>query len=51
MDFMVSFPKTLGKFYMIWLIVDRLNKSFHFVPMKMSYNAEKFAQIYIHEIV
>jgi len=51
MDFVVGLPKTLGKFDSIWVIVDRLTKSAHFVPVKMTYNAEKLAKLYIHEIV
>ena len=50
-DFIVGLPQTLGKFDSVWVIVDRLTKSTHFVPVKMSYNAEKLAKIYIREIV
>ena len=51
MDFIVSLPKTLGKYDSIWVIVDRLTKSAHFIPVKMTYNAEKLAKLYISEIV
>ena len=51
MDFVVGLPKTLGKFDSIWVIVDRLTKSSHFIPVKMTYNAEKLAKLYISEIV
>ena len=51
MDFVVGLPKTLGKFDSIWVIVDRLTKSAHFIPVKMTYNAEKLAKLYISEIV
>ena len=51
MDFIVGLPKTLGKFDSIWVIVDRLTKSAHFIPVKMTYNAEKLAKLYISEIV
>ena len=43
MDFVVGLPKTLGKFDSIWVIVDRLTKSAHFIPVKVTYNAEKLA--------
>ena len=43
MDFEVGLPKTLSKFDSIWVIVDRLTKSAHFIPVKMTYNAEKLA--------
>ena len=51
MDFVVGLPKTLGKFDSIWVIVDRLTNSSHFIPVKMTYNAEKLAKLYISEIV
>ena len=51
MDFVVGLPKTLGKFDSIWVIVDRLTKSAHFIPVKVTYNAEKLAKLYISEIV
>ncbi|XP_069142902.1 uncharacterized protein, partial [Solanum lycopersicum] len=50
-DFVVGLPKTLGKFDSIWVIVDRLTKSAHFIPVKVTYNAEKLAKLYISEVV
>ena len=51
MDFVVGLPKTLGKFDSIWVIVDQLTKSAHFIPVKVTYNAEKLDRLYISEIV
>ena len=34
MDFVVGLPKTLGKFDSIWVIVDRLTKSAHFIRLR-----------------
>ena len=51
MDFVVGLPKTLGKFDSIWVIVDRLTKSAHFISVKVTYNAEKLARLYISKIV
>ena len=51
MDFVVGLPKTLGKFDSVWVIVDRITKSAHFIPVKVTYNAEKLAKLYISEIV
>ena len=51
MDFIVGLPKTLGKYDSIWVIVDRLTKSAHFIPVMVTYNAEKLAKLYISEIV
>ena len=50
-DFVVGLPKTLGKFDSIWVIVDRLTKSAHFIPVKVTYNVEKLAKHYISEVV
>ena len=36
MDFVVGLAKTLGRFDSIWVIVDRLTKSAHFIPVKVS---------------
>ena len=36
MDFVVGLPKTLGKFDSILVIVDRLTKSAHFIPVKVT---------------
>ena len=35
MDFVVGLPKTMGKYDSIWVIVDRLTKSAHFIPVKV----------------
>ena len=51
MDFVVGLPRTMGKYDSIWVIVDRLTKSANFIPVKVTYNAEKLAKIYISEIV
>ena len=51
MDIVFGLPKTLGKFDSIWVIVERLTKSAHFIPVKVNYNAEKLAKLYISEIV
>ena len=51
MDFVVGLPKTMGKYDSIWVIVDRLTKSDHFIPVKVTYNAEKLAKLYISEVV
>ena len=50
-DFVVGLPKTLGRIDSIWVIVDRLTKSAHFITIKMTYNAEKLAKLYVCETV
>ncbi|WMV18765.1 hypothetical protein MTR67_012150 [Solanum verrucosum] len=51
MDFVVGLPKTLGKFDSIWVVVDRVTKSAHFIPIRIDYNAEQLAKVYVKEIV
>ena len=51
MDFVVGLPKTLGKSDSIWVIVDRLTKSAHFIPVKVTDNVEKLVRLYISEVV
>ncbi|KAL4021738.1 hypothetical protein IC575_020549 [Cucumis melo] len=51
MDFITGLPKTLKGYTVIWVVVDRLMKSAHFVPGKSTYTASKWRQLYMTEIV
>ena len=51
MDFVVGLPRTQQGYDAIWVIVDRLTKSAHFLPVKVSYSLDKLAEIYIREVV
>ncbi|KAL4021638.1 hypothetical protein IC575_020444 [Cucumis melo] len=51
MDFITGLPRILRGFTVIWVMVDRLTKSAHFVPSKSTYTASKWAQLYMSEIV
>lgn len=51
MDFVSGLPKTKKGFDYIWVIVDRLVKSAHFLPVKVNYPLDKLAKLYIEEIV
>ncbi|KAK1411676.1 hypothetical protein QVD17_38234 [Tagetes erecta] len=51
MDFVTKLPRTPSGCDAIWVIVDRLTKSAHFLPYKESDKMEKLARIYIKEIV
>lgn len=50
-DFIVRLPRSSKGMDSIWVIVNRLTKSAHFLPVKIIYNADKLATIYINEIV
>ena len=51
MDFIVGLPTTVGGYDSIWVFVDRLTKSAHFIPVRVKYTAEKLAELYISQIV
>ena len=51
MDFITGLPMTPKRKDMIWVIVDRLTKSAHFIPVNQKYNAEKLVEVYVKEIV
>ena len=51
MDFMTKLPKTPSGFDTIWVIVDRLTKSAHFLPIKENDKMEKLTRVYLKEIV
>ncbi|RVW78377.1 Transposon Ty3-G Gag-Pol polyprotein [Vitis vinifera] len=51
MDFVIGLPRTLGGNNVIWVIVDRLTKSAHFLPMKVNFSLDRLASLYVKEIV
>ena len=51
MNFVVGLPRTHRKHDSIWVIVDRLTKSTHLLPVKVSYSAKKYGRLYIKDIV
>ncbi|GKB31353.1 putative reverse transcriptase domain-containing protein [Tanacetum coccineum] len=51
MDFISGLPRTPSGYDTIWVIVDRLTKSAHFLPMKKTNSMEKLTQQYLKEIV
>ena len=51
MDFVVGLPKTSEGYDTIWVIVDRLTKSAHFLPIKVTFSLEKLAELYVTEVV
>ncbi|GJZ73894.1 putative reverse transcriptase domain-containing protein [Tanacetum coccineum] len=51
MDFVTKLPKTSTGQDTIWVIVDRLTKSAHFLPMKETDSMEKLTRHYLKEVV
>lgn len=50
MNFVTGLPRSFRKFDFIWLLVDSLTKSSHFLPVKTTYTAEEYARLYVKEI-
>ena len=51
MDFVVGLPVTRRKHDSVWVVVDRLTKSAHFLPVRTNYSLDKLTELYIKEIV
>ncbi|GKC57204.1 putative reverse transcriptase domain-containing protein [Tanacetum coccineum] len=51
MDFVTKLPRTQSGNDTIWVIVDRLTKSVHFLPMRETDPMEKLARLYLKEVV
>ncbi|KAD3641324.1 hypothetical protein E3N88_30548 [Mikania micrantha] len=51
MDFVTGLPKTFRKNDAIWVIVDRLSKSAHFLPIQQGHSVSKLSEIFTQEIV
>ncbi|GKC55677.1 reverse transcriptase domain-containing protein, partial [Tanacetum coccineum] len=51
MDFVTKLPRTSSGHDTIWVIVDRLTKSAHFLPMNKDYKMDRLARFYLNEIV
>ncbi|GJS74172.1 putative reverse transcriptase domain-containing protein [Tanacetum coccineum] len=47
MDFVTKLPKTANGYDTIWVIVDRLTKSAHFLPMRETDPMEKLMKLYM----
>ncbi|GKD63208.1 putative reverse transcriptase domain-containing protein [Tanacetum coccineum] len=45
MDFITKLPRTPSGYDSIWVIVDRLTKSAHFIPMNEKYKMEKLTRL------
>ena len=51
MDFITGLPRTRSGYDSIWVVVDRLTKVAHFIPVKTTYSGAKLAKIYMTRIV
>ena len=51
MDFVTHFPRTPQRHDTVWVIVDQLTKSAHFLAVRMTFSLERFCRLYIWEIV
>ncbi|GJX49487.1 putative reverse transcriptase domain-containing protein [Tanacetum coccineum] len=51
LDFVTKLPRTSSGHDIIWVIVDRLTKFSHFLPMHEDYKMERLARLYLNEIV
>ncbi|WVZ70748.1 hypothetical protein U9M48_019391 [Paspalum notatum var. saurae] len=51
MDFIVGLPRTQKGYNSIWVVVDRLTKVAHFIPVNTTYSSAKLAELYISRIV
>ncbi|GJR20794.1 transposon ty3-I gag-pol polyprotein [Tanacetum coccineum] len=51
MDFVTRLPRTFKKNDAIWVVVDRLTKSAHFLPIQQGYSGSKLAEIFQQEII
>ena len=51
MDFVAGLPLTRRKHDSVWVVVDRLTKLAHFLPIRTDYALDKMVELYIREIV
>ncbi|KAD4385695.1 hypothetical protein E3N88_25864 [Mikania micrantha] len=51
MDFITKLPRTAKRHDTIWVIVDRLMKSAHFLPIRITYTSERLSELFVKELV
>ena len=47
MDFVMGVPKNFKGYNSIWVIVDQLTKSTHFLPVKNTYKMGQYVKLYV----
>ena len=50
MDFMTHLPRTSRVHDAVWVIVDQLTKSAHFLAVRMTFTLEEFCKLYVRKI-
>jgi len=51
MDFIVGLPRTQRGYDSIWVVLDRLTKVAHFIPVKTTYHGAQLVEKYMEQIV
>ena len=51
MDVIVGLPRTISGKHTIWVIVNRLTKSAHFMAIKATFSVENLTEIYVSQVV
>ena len=51
MDFVTHLPRTSWRHDTVWVILDRLMKSVHFLAVWMTFTLEEFCQLYLRETI
>ena len=51
MDFVSGLPHTSSGYDAIWVIIDRLTKTTHFLSIKKTYSTDRLARLYVNRIV
>ena len=51
MDFVFKLPPTVQRHDSIWVVVDRLTKSIHFLPIRVKFFPQKLSELFMNHIV
>ena len=51
MDFVFKLPPTVQRYDDIWVVVDQLTKSVHFLPIREKFSPQKLAELFMNHIV
>jgi hypothetical protein len=51
MDFILGLPRTRASYDSIWVVMDHLTKSVHFIPVKTNYSSAVLAELYMSRVI